>query len=179
MAKRRKHKSSGRRRRVGSSKMNANNPIVKWGSIIAGLFFGDKINAPIDKMVGTQLDPKIIGGVELVGGGLLVFGKGKKTMFKTVGGGLLLGAGGNKLLAEFGINMPSLGSVLGNTYGRVPVIGNTYGRVPVIAGRRMGAYTTNSALNGSMGSYSPNSSLNGHSNKVMSGTGAAAGAGCI
>ena len=163
MAKRKK-KSSGRRHKVGATKLNANSNLVKLAAVAGGYFFSDKINAPIVKMAGDKVDGKIIGAAEAGIGAYLVLGKGRKTMVKTIAGGVLAGAGIKKLMGEFGI-----GSI-NNPYGRVPVIGNNnpYGRVPVIAGtRRVGSYTPNQQL----GSYTPNASLSG---RVMAGVSAGA-----
>lgn len=162
MAKRKK-KSTGRRRKVGATKINANSNLVKIAALAAGYFAGDKINEQVTKMAGDKIDGKIIGVAETGIGAFLVLGPGKKTMLKTVAGGVIAGAGIKKLMGEFGI-----GAV--GPYGRVPVIGqsNPYGRVPVIAGaRRVGAYTPNQQL----GSYTPNMSLNG---RVMAGVSAGA-----
>lgn len=159
MAKRKSKKAKGRRR-VGAAKLNANNPIVKLGSIALGFFLSEKINAPIVKAVGTKLDGKIIGAAEAGVGAWLVFGKGKKTMVKAVAGGVLLGAGVKKAMTEFGIG--SFGP-----YGRVPVVAGAYGRVPVLAG-----YSPNSTLNG----YNTNQTLNGKA-KVMAGVTPGSGSG--
>jgi len=162
-----KKKKPVRRPRVGGTgKLNPNNPIIKFGVPIAGFLLGDKIQAPIDKMVGTKLDGKIVGAAEAGLGAFLVLGK-KKSLVKSIVGGLLVGAGAKKLATEFGIGG------LGNVYGRVPVIGNTYGRVPVIGGaaKRIngsGGYTPNASLNG----YSPNQSLSG---RVMAGVSTGSG----
>lgn len=156
MAKRKKAKSKSRRRRVGAAGMNPNNPIVKYGSMALGYLMGDKINAQVAKMVGDKVDGKIIGAGEAGLGAFLVFGGGKKSMLKTIAGGVLLGAGAKKVMTEFGI-----GGI--GPYGRVPVVAGAYGRVPVVAGaKRINGYTPNNALNG----YTPNSSLNGKM-KVM------------
>ena len=160
MAKRSKRSKARGRRRVGAAKLNANNPIVKFGSIALGFFLSEKINAPIVKAVGTKLDGKIIGAAEAGAGAWLTFGKGKKTMLKTVAGGVLLGAGVKKAMTEFGI-----GGFGG--YGRVPVVAGAYGRVPVLAG-----YTPNNTLNG----YNTNATLNGKA-KVMAGVTPGSGSG--
>lgn len=159
MAKRRKRSSSGSRRRVGAAKLNANNPIVKFGSAGAGFFLADKINQPIDKAVGDKLDGKIVGAIQAVGGGWYLFKKGKKNLILTLVAGIVAGAGVKRLMGEFGIGSP---------YGRVPVVAGPYGRVPVVA--RVGqGYTPNQALNG----YTPNQSLN----RVMAGVMPANGSG--
>jgi|SRR5690606_5668041 len=165
MAKRRK-KRTGSRRRVGASKLNANSNIVKLGAIALGYFVGPKIQEKIDTAIGDKLDGKIVGAAEAGAGAWLTFGKGKKTMAKTIGGGFLLGMGVRKAMTEFGI-----GGI--GPYGRVPVVAGAYGRVPVLAGsRRVGAYTPNQQL----GAYNPHGGLNGRS-KVMAGVSPGSGSG--
>lgn len=167
MAKRRKTKTVRRRRRVGAAKLNANNPIIKFGSIAAGYFLADKINAPIDKLVGSKLDGKIVAGAEVAGGYLLAF-KGRKSLVKQILGGALIGAGAKKAMASFGI-----GGI--GPYGRVPVVGSAvgpYGRVPVIGAKRIGQYSPNASLNG----YTPNGSL-GTRQKIVGSVSNASGSG--
>lgn len=155
MAKRKAKKKTGRRRKVGAT-LNPNNPIVKYGSIALGYLMGDKINAQVTKLAGDKIDGKIVGAAEAGLGAFLVFGGGKKSMLKTVAGGVLLGAGAKKVMTEFGI-----GGI--GPYGRVPVVAGAYGKVPVVAGaKRINGYSPNASLNG----YTPNSSLNGKM-KVM------------
>ena len=160
MAKRRKTKKSGSRRRVGAATLNANNPIVKFGSPVAGFVFAQQINSQVDKLVGDKLDAKIQAGLQIVPGAWYLFmKKGKKNPWITILLGLLAGAGIKKGMAAFGIAGP---------YGRVPVVAGPYGRVPVVA--RVGqGYTPNQALNG----YSPNQSLN----RVMAGVYPGSGSG--
>lgn len=150
-AKRSSHKAAAttRRRRIGASggKLNANSPVVKWGSVAVGFFLGPKLNAQVTKMIGDKLDPKIIAGAEAGLGFLLAMRKGKKNLVQTVAGGILLGAGVKLALSEFGI--AGIGP-----YGRVPVIGGAYGNVPVI-GYRPPGYTPNHSMAG----FSPNGSL--------------------
>lgn len=161
-----KTKKRPAKRKVGARKLNPSNPLVKLAPIAVGYFFGDKINAPLEKLIGTKVDGKIVGGAEAGIGAYLAFGKGKKSVAKSVVGGLLLGAGAKKLMSEFGIGR------VGGPYGRVSVLGNSvpgspYGRVNVVSG-----YTPNNALNG----YTPNNSLNGR-RSVMSGVGNGSGSG--
>ena len=117
----------------------------------------DKVNAPIAKLVGDKLDPKIVAGAEAGLGALLVFSKGKKSLLKSLAGGLLLGAGVKSLMASFG--MGGIGP-----YGNVPVVGaiGPYGRVPVVGRRRVNGYSPNGSLNG----YTPNGSLSSVKNVV-------------
>lgn len=137
MAKRKakKGKKTSRRRSVGA--LNANNPLVKFGPIVAGYFLGDKINDAISKATGDKVDGKILGGGEAALGAVLMMGKvgkGKSKMFAKMAGGVLLGAGAKKLLSEFGVI---------NGFSDVPVISG-YGDVPVIGGYNV----PQAALNG-------------------------------
>ena len=137
----RRRKSSGkktttrRRRRVGAvALLNPSGPLVMYAPILLGYLMADKVNAPIAKLVGDKLDPKIVAGAEAGLGALLVFSKGKKSLLKSLAGGLLLGAGVKSLMASFG--MGGIGP-----YGNVPVVGaiGPYGRVPVVGRRRVDA----------------------------------------
>lgn len=158
-SKRKKKTTTRRRSRVGAAGvLNPASPLVKFGSIALGYFMlGDKINAKITEAAGDKVDGKLIGAAEGGLGYMLSFGKGKKSLIKTIAGGILLGSGAKLLMGEMGVGAAG-------PYGRVPVIAGPYGNVPVIAGsrRRVGAYTPNNALNG----YSPNQSL---ASKIMSG----------
>jgi len=145
-----KKSTTRRRRRVGAMALSPSSPLVKFAPIAIGYFLGDKINEAVLKMTGDKLDKKIVAGAEAGLGYMLVFGPGKKSLMKSVAGGIALGAGAKLLMSEFGI-----GGI--GPYGRVPVIAGPYGNVPVIAGRRRvgNGYTPNKALNG----YTPNNSL--------------------
>lgn len=158
-----------RRRRVGAMSMSVSSPIMKYGPIALGFLLADKINAPIDKMVGTKLDTKIIAGAQVgLGAAYIFLKKGKKSLPLTIAAGILLGAGAKRAMTAFGI--AGIGP-----YGRVPVVGGAYGRVPVVSGRhRIGDYNPH----GSLGSYTSNQALNGSSvRSVMGGTGAGEGEG--
>lgn len=157
----RRRKAAGtkvRRRRVGATALNfsVNSPLVKWGSVALGYFIGDKLTAPLVKMIGDKVDPKIVAGAEVGLGFLLAMKKGKKNMLTVVGGGLLLGAGVKSAMQAFG-----LGGI--GPYGRIPVIAGAgpYGRVPVIGKRHLGNYSPSASLNG----YSPSGTIN--SSKIM------------
>lgn len=146
-----KKKSTGsKRKKVGAMSLSASSPLVMYGSIAAGYFFGDKLNDAVDKATGGKIDGKIVGGAEAGLGALLVFGKGKKSLPKTIAGGVLLGAGAKKMLKEFGVI---------SGYGSVPVVGrrriNGYGSVPVVGG-----YTPSVMLAGA---------LNGNGNGMNAG----------
>lgn len=127
MARRKKHaKKHHRRRRMGAAgkMLNPSGPVVQYGSIAAGYFVGGKINDAIETASGGKIDGKIIAAAEVLVGGMLAFGKGKKTMVKSVAGGVLLGAGIKKGLQEFG--------VIGG-FQSVPVLAG-YQSVPVLGG---------------------------------------------
>jgi len=102
MAKRRKQFKT-RRRRIGALALSANSPIVKFGAVAVGYLMSDQINAQIDKVTGGKVDDKIVAGAQLVAGLFLFTGKGKKSVLKTVAGGILTGAGTKKALQSFGI----------------------------------------------------------------------------
>lgn len=146
-------RKSVRRRRVGATALNANNPMVKLGSVAAGFLLGDKINGAIDTAlpddkVGQKTKGLIEGGL----GAALVFMKmgRKKTTIEVVAGGILAGAGARRLLKEFGI-ITGMGG-----YDSVPVVArrhhqlNGYGSVPVIAGGNGGYKTSQYALKGAL-----------------------------
>jgi len=142
MARRKKAKKSTRRRRIGAAgKLNANSPIVKFGSMAAGYFLGDKINEQIEKITGDKMDGKIVAGLEVLAGLVLnktiKLGKsgGKPSLPLVVVGGVLAGAGLKKGLAEFGVI---------NGFYSVPVL-NGYRSVPVLNGYNP---TPGASLNG-------------------------------
>lgn len=131
MAKRRRAKKTTRRRRIGAAgKLNANSPLVKFGSMAAGYFLGDKINEQIEKVTGDKIDGKIVAGLEVLGGlilgGTIKLGKSgaKPKLPMVVIGGVLAGAGLKKGLTEFGVI---------NGFYSVPVV-NGYRSVPALNG---------------------------------------------
>lgn len=170
--KRRSHakRSHGRsrRRRVGATALNlsATGPLVKFGSIALGYFYGAKLLAPLKSMIGDKLDPKIVAVAEGGLGYMLALRRGgRKNIFTAVAGGLLLGDGLKSLVTSFGV-----GGI--GPYGRVNVVNGPYGNTPVINGanrRRLGSYTPNNSLNG----YTPSGTLA----KVVGSIGNASGSG--
>lgn len=94
---RRRHtKRHTTRRRMGAVK-------GKRGSMshIAGLIGGAVVTGVINKFVGSKLDPKILAGLEVVGGYFLpTFVKGD--LMQGVGDGMIA-AGGLSLLQQFGV----------------------------------------------------------------------------
>jgi hypothetical protein len=128
MARRKRHtkKHHRRRRHIGAAgkMLNPAGPLVQYGSIAAGYFVGGKINDAIETATGGKVDGKIIAAAEVIVGGMLTFGKGKKTMVKSLAGGVLLGAGIKKGLTEFGVI---------SGFQSVPVLAG-YQSVPVLGG---------------------------------------------
>lgn len=142
-AKKKKEKKTVRRRprRVGAMAMNANSPLVMYGSIAAGFLAGDKINTMLANVIPASIDSKIVAGAEVGLGAFLVYGKGKKSVVKTVAGGMLLGAGIKHAMKSFGIL---------NGYQMVPSVGG-YSDVNSINGapvRKMAGYIPGAGLNG-------------------------------
>lgn len=134
-----------RRRRIGATgKLNPASPMVFGAAAIAGFAFADKINAQLDKVIPANIDGKIVGAAE-IGIGTLLFMRGKKTMVKTVVGGVLAGAGAKKAMQSFGIG----------GFDSVPVVSG-YNKVPVVSGT------------GSVAGYIPNAGLNGYTTRKQS-----------
>lgn len=161
-----KRSHGSRRRRVGATALNfsATGPLVKFGSIALGYFYGDKLLAPLKKMIGDKVDGKIVAVAEGGLGYMLALKRGgKKNMLTALAGGILLGDGIKSLVSSFGV-----GSI--GPYGRVNVVNGPYGNTPVINGRRrLGSYSPNAALNG----YTPSGTLA----KVVGAIGNASGSG--
>lgn len=130
MAKRKKSKKITRRRRIGAAgKLNANSPLVKFGSIAAGYFLGDKINEQVEKLTGDKIDGKIVAGLEVLAGLVLnktiKMGKSTKASLPlVVVGGVLAGAGIKKGLSELGVI---------NGFYNVPIL-NGFRSVPALNG---------------------------------------------
>lgn len=158
-----------RHRRIGALSLNPGSDLVTYGSIAVGFIAGGAINPLINSLVPASFKAKASAGkIISVGqagvGAALLFMKGKKSLPKTLAGGLLLGSGIKRAMTVF---KKDTTDTLGG-YGDVPVIGAYstqgqlgrrrvagYGDVPVI-----GAYTTPGALNGArvMGSTNPSGS---------------------
>lgn len=166
MAKRRKKRGSSRRR-VGAMAMSASSPIVQIGSLALGYFLAaDPINGLIDGFAskispapGSTAVPastvpastnKIIAAVETLGGGYLLMSKKKRSMIKTVAGGVIAGAGLKRALKAFNVisgfqNIPVVGR-LGNTVVKRPKGLMGFRDVPVVAGgAEMYGYTPTGA----------------------------------
>lgn len=151
--KRKAKKTTSRRRKVGAMKVSKQmETAVKFGSLIAGFAFADKINPQIDKLTGGKLDDKIIAAGGALGGGYYLFmHKGKKNILLTGISGVLAGASIKRGMQSFGI-----GTALLSGYGKVPVIGRRvagYHSVPVIGQRSVnGGYD----VPGQVGAYRVN-----------------------
>lgn len=173
MARRKKSKKTSRRRRIGAMSFNANSPLVKFGSMAAGYFFGDKINALVSKVTGDKIDGKIVGIAQAgLGAYYLFMKKGSKNLPLSIAAGVVAGAGIKKTMASFGIgkllsgygDVPVLGRRRITGYQQVPVIGspanNGYvagydtAKVPVMAGVNAGAADNGSGVNNQSGSAS-------------------------
>lgn len=168
MAKKKSHKKKSRRHKVGALSMNASSPIVMIGSVALGYLAGGFVNSAINALVpaGIKTQPyagKVLAGGQMGLGALLILGKGKKSLLKTIAGGLVAGAGIKRATIVFA---PNTTDTLGG-YGQVPVLGayTTPGQIGY-GGRRVAGYGQVPVI----GAYSPNSSLTG-SQKVMGSTG--------
>lgn len=169
MARKKSHKkrTTRRHRRVGAMALNAKSPLLMWGSIAAGYLLSDTIEGFIpDTFMATNTSRgKIIGaGTAGIGAALMLakLGKKPKGALEVGLGGILIGAGGKKLLKEFGV-VSGIGG-----YQSVPVIGNQirrgvagYQSVPVI-----GYTPSRQALNG-MPSMSSGYATRSTANQIM------------
>lgn len=143
MAKKKHHKKGRhRRRRVGALSMNASSPLVMAGAIAAGYFLdsfvgiNDKIDTAITPATATSMSPmypNLVLAGELGLGGYLLLSK-KKSMVKTVSGGVAVGLGIHRLLKEMKIitgyqNTPVIGKRRVHGYQSTPVIGGIPGQL--------------------------------------------------
>lgn len=194
MAKKHHKKKGKHRRRVGAAHLNASSPLVMIGSVAAG-YFADQfigINALIDGMLpgtittaavpasgstpaipATVTPTKTMNNVVMAGqiglGGYLLLSK-KKSMVKTIAGGVAVGLGARRLLKEMKVitgyqDIPVLGSRGVRGYQDTPVIGNS-GFPNALSGGYPNALS-GYRVNGGMGAYTPN----GSGMRVMGSTG--------
>ena len=169
MAKRKSQKKkTHRRRRVGGLALNASSPLVMLGSVALGYLGGGAINSALNMLVPASMKTqsytgKVLAGGQIGVGTLLVMGKGKKSILKTVAGGLLAGAGIKRAMVVFA---PGTTDTLGG-YGAVPVLGAYATPGQIGYGRKVAGYGSVPVL----GAYTPNSSLTG-AVKVMGSTSA-------
>lgn len=137
-----------RRKRIGAASINPKNPLVLLVSVGAGFLAGDKIYSALDKVIPTKsvaatattpatttkvVSDTILGG-GFVGIGALLALKGKRTLPKTIAGGIMAGAGLKWALKDQGVisgfaSVPVVGSM-----GRKRMAGyqsvNVLGKVP-------------------------------------------------
>lgn len=136
-------KTSRRRRRIGAMALNPNSTMVQLGSIALGFLGGTQIDNVLSKVVPANIDGKIIAAGEIGLGSFLVYGKGQKTLLKTVAGGLMIGAGVKKALTAFGVI---------SGFQSVPAVGG-YRSVQAVGAppKRLGGYNPG---RGGLGGYS-------------------------
>ncbi len=180
MATKRRRRTTGRRRskRIGAMSLNPKNPLVLVASVAAGYLASDQIFKVIDKAIPTKdtsatdktqvnvvSDTVLGGGMAAAGGALALLGK--KSMAKTVAGGVMVGAGLKLVAVDRGwvkasvTGFPSVPSV-GRTRRRM----NGFPSVPSVGftpAALRGGYSPNrasvSAINGvpdSLRGYTPN-----------------------
>jgi hypothetical protein len=182
MAKRKKTKKGGRRRRrVGAFGMGGKDTAIKIAAIAGGFFLGksvnDKINSLNTKTVPatattaatttTVVPSAVITVGELGLGGLLLLrkgGAGTMGMVTKVAGGVLAGVGLRRALGQMGImagyqSVPVIGRHRMAGYQSVPVIGankmpvQLSGKPPAqLQGFRVNGYTPTGSSVGVMGS---------------------------
>jgi hypothetical protein len=142
----RKQKRSRGRRRIGAA-LNPASPLIKLAAVAGGYFLAESINPMIDKLTAGKISDKLVAGGQTGLGALLLMGKGKSSIIKTVAGGIAAGSGLKRGLKAFGVIKPPVVTAPAVTgYGSVPVIGG-YGSVPVIG--KVGGYNAP----GSLGAY--------------------------
>lgn len=136
MAKRKTKKKGGRTtaRRVGAASINAENPLIKFGSIALGLVLANKVNEQIDKVTGDKIDSKIVAAGQGALGAALVFrktkGRGMVPVVLKIAGGVLLGSGVKRAMSSFGIG----------GYQSIPAV-NGYQSIPAVNGMLVPAET--------------------------------------
>jgi hypothetical protein len=145
----RKTKRSRGRRRIGAA-LNPASPLIKLAAVAGGYLLADSINPMIDKVTAGKVSDKLVAGGQTGLGALLLLGKGRSNLIKTVAGGIAAGSGLKRGLKAFGVIKPPVVTTPTTTvtgYGQVPVIGG-YKQVPVIgsynAPGMVGAYALRS-----------------------------------
>lgn len=147
-----------KRRSMGALDLKPGNPLVQLAAVGIGYFMAaDPVNEFIDKQLskkeasGATTPPtaqtKKIVAVATTGAGAALVLMGKKTMVKTLGGGVLAGVGLKRALKEFNII---------SGYQNVPVLAG-YQNVPVLAGAGINSAGPGYAVNGAPG-YAVNGS---------------------
>lgn len=181
MAKRRKTKKGGRRRRrVGAFGIGGKDTALKIAALAGGFLLGKTISAQIDKVnvktvpatattpatTSTMVPKTVITVAELGIGGLLLLrkgGTGTMGMVTKVAGGVLAGVGLRNALGQMGImsgyqSVPVIGRHRMAGYQSVPVIGankmppQLSGKTPAqLQGFRVNGYTPTGSSVGVMG----------------------------
>lgn len=152
-----------RKHRVGATDLNPKNPLVLLAAAAVGFVAADQIYSAIDKAIPTTTVPATattpavvknvvsdtVLGAGFAGTGAAIALMGKKTMAKTVLGGVLAGAGLKWILKDQGVisGFPSVPVIAGRNmrgFPSVPVIagvpaalkgsGYTTSRMPALAG---------------------------------------------
>lgn len=199
MAKKKKAKKSGkRRRRVGGiGGLNLNSPAVKLLGVAAGYFLtADLVNNGLDSVLAKKTEPTVPGAAptpqplsegtktmltvgEVSLGGLLLMRK-KQSLITFALGAVAAGAGVKRGLKKFGVikgyqSVPVIGKHRMAGYQSVPVIGVTPSQLAGAPGQLQG-YTVSGGLDygyASQGSGVMGSTINPNANGsgIMSGTG--------
>jgi hypothetical protein len=168
MKHKKRHKKG--RRRVGATSLGKTSTLLKVGSVVAGYFLADKINAQIDKFLPSTTDTSVTPNVtkpnEMIGivgevglGGLLLMmkgGKGKTGKIKTyasLAGGVLAGAGIKRVLKKAGVvtgyqSVPVIGRKRMAGYQNVPVVGAIPAQLRGTPGQLQGYVTQGSGMSG-------------------------------
>ncbi len=155
MAKAKRKRTHHRRQRVGAMSLNPKNPLILLASVGVGYLAADKIYSFIDKAIPTKTVPATattpavvenvvsdtVLGAGFAGVGAALALMGKKTLPKTIAGGVMAGAGLKWALVDQGVitvggfsSVPAIGRGV-NGFSSVPAIG----RIP---GSLSGGYTT-------------------------------------
>jgi hypothetical protein len=124
MARKRKHRVTHRRRRVGAASGMAG-LAMKAGGVAGGVFAGGMIAKTLGT-VSTSLSPTIIGAL-LLGGGIFLAGKSKNPLMEGLGYGLAA-KGANNLLTSTGL-ITGMGSIPLIGYRATPKLQNSVGNV--------------------------------------------------
>jgi hypothetical protein len=172
-------KKRGRKsRRVGASKLNPGSTLIKLIAVGAGYLLGDTLNSAIDKALPAPtvptagVKPSLMDSVVKYGpvvaavgiGAMLLLKKGKPSLIKTGAGGILLGAGLKRAIAQFGrVSGYQATPVIGRRrmagYQATPVIGTMpaalTGRPSQLEGFRVNGYSPVGSGSKVMGSINP------------------------
>lgn len=158
-------------RRVGA--LNPNSGVMKLAAVAVGYFLADTINGAIDKALPasilTPTNPDSLmkyapAAVQVGLGGFFLMGKGKPSIIKTAGGGILAGAGLKRALRNAGVitgyqAVPVIGRATHKMagYQSTPVIGNIPAQLAGVPAQLQGYRVNGYAPQGSgvMGAVNP------------------------